>query len=122
MTTLSNYRLDWQSLLPDTTPYQSVFSAAAQQPALTFSEYQPRLENSLAHFCHPQSPSPFMILKAEETYEYLAILHRATGELLPELTLRGSQYHIDGMHVSIMPADNHQANFAATTTSHFADW
>lgn len=122
LTTLSNYRLDWQSLLPDTTPYQSVFSAAAQQPALTFSEYQPRLENSLAHFCHPQSPSPFMILKAEETYEYLAILHRATGELLPELTLRGSQYHIDGMHVSIMPADNHQANFAATTTSLFADW
>lgn len=122
LTTLSNYRLDWQSLLPDTTPYQSVFSAAAQQPALTFSEYQPRLENSLAHFCHPQSPSPFMILKAEETYEYLAILHRATGELLPELTLRGSQYHIDGMHVSIMPADNPQANFAATTTSLFADW
>lgn len=122
LTTLSNYRLDWQSLLPDTTPYQSVFSAAAQQPALTFSEYQPRLENSLAHFCHPQSPSPFMILKAEETYEYLAILHRATGELLPELTLRGSQYHIDGMHVSIMPADNPQANFSATTTSLFADW
>ncbi|TBM18431.1 Lon protease family protein [Hafnia alvei] len=63
-----------------------------------------------------------MILKAEETYEYLAILHRATGELLPELTLRGSQYHIDGMHVSIMPADNPQANFAATATSLFADW
>ncbi len=63
-----------------------------------------------------------MILKAEETYEYLAILHRVTGELLPELTLRGSQYHIDGMHVSIMPADNPQANFAATTTSLFADW
>lgn len=70
--TLTNNRLEWQSLLPDVTPYQAIFDTAAQLAPVPFSAIQPRLENALTLFCHPQSPPRFMLLKAQETREYRA--------------------------------------------------
>lgn len=120
LTTLSNYRLDWQLLLPDITTYSSVFANAAQQPAMTFAKFQPRLNNSLALFCH--MPASFMLLKADSTSENLALIYQATKQQLPALTLQGSQYHIDDDQVSIMAATAPDNNFAATSTALFADW
>lgn len=122
LTTLSNYRLEWQSLLPDTTPYTSVFSSAAALSAITFAEYQPRLENSLAHFCHAHAPSPFMLVKAETDFEHLTILQRAVETLLPPGGLHGSRYHITPEQISVTPAEKPEDNLAATQRVACAEW
>lgn len=122
MTTLGNYRLDWQLLLPDITTYNSVFANIAQQPTLTFAEFQPRLHDSLALFCHNHMPSSFMLLKADSTSENLALIYRAAKQYLPELAIKGSQYHIENDQISVIPATQPNDNFAATSTVLFADW
>ncbi|MBW7982439.1 Lon protease family protein [Enterobacillus tribolii] len=99
-----------------------MFDAADAAPPITFSEYQPRLENALRHFCHPLSPSRFMMVKADETREHYALLSRAVNEMMPESGCRGSQYHIDGTHISIMPAEHESDNFAARQRVMFAEW
>lgn len=122
LTTLSNFRLEWQSLLPDTTPYTSVFSSAAALSAITFAEYQPRLENSLAHFCHAHAPSPFMLVKADCDGEHLTRLQRAVEALLPPGELYGSRYDITQDQIRVAPATQPSDNLAASQRVLSAEW
>ncbi|GAB7203458.1 hypothetical protein OS12_49100 [Dickeya oryzae] len=54
---MTNNRLEWQQLLPDHTPYQTLFSQAAQLAPAEFSAVQPRLADALTIFL----PSPLAI-------------------------------------------------------------
>lgn len=102
--------------------YTSVFSSAAALSAITFAEYQPRLENSLAYFCHAHAPSPFMLVKAETDFEHLTILQRAVEALLPAGDLYGSRYHITPEQISVTPAERPGDNLAATQRVACAEW
>lgn len=121
--TLTNNRLDWQLLLPDSTPYQTIFATADQLAAVDFSVIQPRLENGLSLFCHPNSRMRFMTVKAQESREYLARLADAVTELLPEADeLIGSHYQIEGSKITLHPAEDPQGPFAASARCVYQEW
>ncbi|WP_114195538.1 AAA family ATPase [Edaphovirga cremea] len=120
---MTNNRLEWQTLLPDPAPYQAIFANAAQLPPVTFGAIQPRLENGLTLFCHPQSSPRFMTIKAQESREYLALIAQAVKELQPEeMPLAGSNYANNDHHFSVRPASRSSDLFAATSTCLFQDW
>lgn len=120
--TLTNNRLEWQSLLPAATPYQAIFDSAAQLAPVAFSAIQPRLENALTLFLHPLSLPRFMLLKAQETREYLALIARAAEELQPQNTVKGSHYVIEGDTVSIKSAMRGDEPFAAGGACVYQEW
>ncbi|CNH36957.1 putative Lon protease [Yersinia ruckeri] len=122
--TLTNNRLEWQSLLPNTTPYEALFATAAQLAPVPFAAYQPRLENGLTLFCHPQSKPRFMLIKAQESGEYLALLDRAVKELQAEETpaLTGGDYLVHGHHVRWQAAQHGDEPFAAKVTCLYQEW
>ncbi|MGK2889125.1 MAG: AAA family ATPase [Candidatus Malihini olakiniferum] len=120
---MTNNQLAWQHLLPDHKPYQSLFDRAEKLKSLGFSALQPRLADSLKVFCHPRSPSPFMLVKAEETNDYLALIAGAVRNLCPQAaTPYGSRYIIEHDRVDIQPAVQFDDNFAAKQVCEFKTW
>jgi len=120
---LTNNRLEWQSLLPDVTPYRAIFATASQLAPVPFAAIQPRLENALALFCNPQSPLRFMLLKAQEIREYLALIARAVQQLPPQnTTCKGIHYVIQGSKISVEAASRGDQPFAASGCCVFKEW
>ncbi|CAM3327603.1 Lon protease family protein [Yersinia entomophaga] len=122
--TLTNNRLEWQSLLPNTTPYEALFATATQLAPVSFAAYQPRLENGLTLFCHPLSKPRFMLIKAQESSDYLNLLSQAINELLANETptLAGGDYLVHGHQVSWQPAQHGNEAFAAKSTCLCQEW
>lgn len=121
--TLTSNQLEWQHLLPDHTPYQTLFSQAAQLAPAEFSAIQARLADALNIFCHPRSPSHFMLLKAQENNAYLALIANAVNTLVPSSDeLYGSVYQIEKHQISIQPAQRQDDNFAATIHCGYREW
>jgi len=120
---LTNNRLDWQLLLPDTAPYEAIFATAAELDPVDFAAVQPRLENGLTLFCHPLSRPRFMTIKALESREYLSRISDVVQQLLPEAnSVIGSRYIIDGTRVSVETATSCEDNFAAKLQCQFQEW
>ncbi|PWC11547.1 AAA family ATPase [Brenneria corticis] len=120
---MTSNRLAWQHLLPNHTPYQTLFNQAAQLTSAEFSAIQPRLADSLMLFCHPRAPSRFMLLKAQENSEYIALIERAVKAIRPESdALYGSKYIIEGGDVQIRPATQASDNFASQSTCSSQEW
>ncbi|MHA7846327.1 AAA family ATPase [Serratia sp. D1N4] len=119
---MTNNRLEWQSLLPVATPYQAIFDSAAQLAPATFSAIQPRLDNALTLFLHPLSQPRFMLLKAQETREYLALIAQAAEKLQPQNTVKGSHYVIDANKITVEPAVRGDEPFAAGGACVYQEW
>ncbi|HFK7184670.1 TPA: AAA family ATPase [Serratia odorifera] len=119
---MTNNRLEWQSLLPAVTPYQAIFDSAAQLAPVAFAAIQPRLENALTVFCHPRSQPRFMLLKAQETREYLALIADAVKQLQPQPGSPGSNYIVQSGQVRVEPATSGDEPFAASGACLFAEW
>ncbi|WP_431222911.1 AAA family ATPase [Serratia sp. L9] len=119
---MTNNRLEWQSLLPASTPYQAIFDSAAQLAPIAFSAIQPRLENALTLFLHPLSQPRFMLLKAQETREYLALIAQAVGQLQPQQTVEGCRYVIEGGTARIENAVSNDEPFAAGGACVYQEW
>ncbi|MEC5341090.1 Lon protease family protein [Brenneria populi] len=120
---MTSNRLAWQHLLPDHTPYQTLFAQAAQLSPAEFSVIQPRLSDSLTLFCHPRSPSRFMLLKALEDGEYMALIERAVNTIRPKTNaLFGSQYRVESSVVRIQPATQSADNFASQGVCLHQEW
>ncbi|PWC14248.1 Lon protease [Brenneria roseae subsp. americana] len=120
---MTSNRLAWQHLLPNHTPYQTLFTQAAQLEPAEFSAIQPRLADSLMLFCHPRAPSRFMLLKAQENSEYMALIANAVNAVRPEInTLYGSRYVVEGRHIGIEPATHADDNFAARHACCYQEW
>ncbi|MBA0212561.1 AAA family ATPase [Pectobacterium brasiliense] len=121
--TLTSNRLSWQHLLPNNTPYQTLFTQAAQLAPAEFSAIQSRLADSLTLFCHPRSPSRFMLLKAQENDEYMALIARALSAIRPDSgAIHGSKYIIEGRHIRVEPATQPADNFAAQELCGYQEW
>jgi Lon-like ATP-dependent protease len=121
--TLTNNRLEWQSLLPNTTPYEALFATASQLEPVSFATIQPRLENGITLFCHPQSQLRFMLIKAQESTEYLALIAHAVKELQPEApALLGGDYLVNGHQVTWQPAQRGDERFAALSYCLYQEW
>ncbi|WP_099108326.1 Lon protease family protein [Xenorhabdus sp. KJ12.1] len=81
---MTNIKLDWQSLQPNSVPYQSLFNSVSESPSATLEVIQPRLHNGLTLFCQANLRQSFMLLKAEESDACLALLSDTVSTLLPE--------------------------------------
>ncbi|MGV8924488.1 MAG: AAA family ATPase [Ewingella sp.] len=120
---MTNNRLDWQLLLPDTAPYEATFATAAELAPVDFAVIQPRLENGLTLFCHPLSRPRFMTIKAQESREYLSRITDVVKQILPEQQeIVGSRYIIDGNQITLEPAQSVDDAFAAKLSCHFQEW
>ncbi|QTF08854.1 Lon protease family protein [Brenneria izadpanahii] len=120
---MTSNRLAWQHLLPDYTPYQTLFAQAAQLTPAEFADIQPRLADSLTLFCHPRSPSRFMLLKALEDSEYMALIERAVNAIRPKTDgVFGSKYIVEGSAVRVQPATQSTDNFASQSACGYQEW
>lgn len=123
---MASNQLLWQDLLPDLTEYQPVLDGMSSLPALTPMQLQPRLSTALATFANELSHWPFMLLKAEDSFEKLALLNQFVNEQTPNKTaLFGVAYHFDPLtqHVTAIPAKHANDNFAADNQPcHFSEW
>lgn len=64
-----------------------------------------------------------MLLKAQETREYLALIARAVESLQPQNTeFKGSHYVIQGSRISVEPAVHGNEPFAASGACVFQEW
>lgn len=79
-------KLEWNDLVPDTESYQEVFesSGSAHEAVFSLADTQPRLQYALEQLLYPQATSRFLLAKAPEEAEYLALIASATGEMLPQ--------------------------------------
>lgn len=118
-------KLAWRDLVPDTDSYQELFAQPdlAKEHDYILSDTQPRLHYALEQTLSPWTTSPFMLLKAPEEAEYLALLADAVRQLQPETdTVFGGQYRIVGSDVTFKPATSADYNFAATGEVITAEW
>jgi Lon-like ATP-dependent protease len=118
-------KLAWRDLVPDTESYQELFAQPdlAKEHDFILSDTQPRLHYALEQTLSPWTTSPFMLLKAPEEAEYLALMADAVRQLQPETdTVFGGQYRIVGSDVTFEPATQADDNFAATGEVITAEW
>ncbi len=120
---LTNKQLKWQSLLPDVMLYKATFDTASQLTPSSFGEMQPRLENAMMLFCHPQSPQRFMLLKAKEMRAYLAMITDAVQTLLTQNpNKKGMHYVIKGSKVYVVESSRGDEPFAGSGGCVFQEW
>ncbi|MBS1205995.1 MAG: Lon protease [Proteobacteria bacterium] len=118
-------KLEWNDLVPDTESYQEVFesSESAHKADFSLADTQPRLQYALEQLLYPQATSRFLLAKAPEEAEYLALIACATGEMIPQdRPLVGGQYHINGASVSFDPATSAQSTFTGSKPVAIAEW
>ncbi|WP_312268989.1 Lon protease family protein [Pseudescherichia sp.] len=118
-------KLAWQDLVPDTDSYQEVFtpSDVDLESELSLGDTQPRLQYALEQLLHPSASSRFLLAKAPEEPEYLALIAAAARELQPAASpVVGVEYSVAGRTVSMKPATSAQANFAGQSDVVIADW
>lgn len=118
-------KLSWRDLVPDTESYQEYFTQPdlAKEHDFILSDTQPRLHYALEQVLSPWTTSPFMLLKAPEEAEYLALIADAMRQLQPEPnTVFGGQYYIAGHDVTFEPAKEADDRFAAAGEIVTANW
>ena len=118
-------KLSWRDLVPDTESYQECFTQPdlAKEHDFILSDTQPRLHYALEQVLSPWTTSPFMLLKAPEEAEYLALIADAMRQLQPETqAVFGGQYHIAGHDVTFEPAKQADDRFAAAGKIVTANW
>jgi Lon-like ATP-dependent protease len=120
---LTNNPLDWQLLLPDATPYQTIFAGADQLTAVNFATIQPRLHNGLALFCHPLCRQRFMAIVAAESNEYLSQITDAVQALQPAKQKKSAyQYVVTDNQVTLEQVNDSQSSFASPQFCTSMDW
>ncbi|WLI78580.1 Lon protease family protein [Kosakonia sp. H02] len=118
-------KLEWNDLVPDTESYQEVFesSAIARETDSSLADTQPRLQYALEQLLYPLATSRFLLAKAPEEAEYLALIARATARLIPENRPRtGGQYHINGSTIRFENSDEAHADFLGKHPTVVAEW
>lgn len=118
-------KLEWNDLVPDTDSYQDVFESSGQAHEADFSlaDTQPRLQYALEQLLHPQATSRFLLAKAPEEAEYLALIASATEEIIPQdRPLAGGGYRINGACVSFTASISEESEFTGSKPVVIAEW
>ncbi len=121
--TLTNNRLEWRALQPDTDSIQPFFSQVPEDD-FNFSAVQSRLYSGLSLLLDTPAKTPLMLVKMPENVEYQALLQEVMSGIddSEDVTLYGGHYLIDGASISWRPATSLQDNFASEGGIHRADW
>jgi len=79
--------------------------------------------DGLIQFCHPQTPSRFMLITAQEDQEYFQLIADMVDRALPDRDqLFGSRYEITQDGVTMQPAASPTDNFAGRAKSVAQPW
>lgn len=121
---MTNNRLEWRALQPDTDSVQPLFSQVPEDDSSCFAAVQSRLFNGLSLLQQTPAKLPLMLIKTAENAEYLALLQEELTRINAEeeAELHGGHYLIDGLSISWRPAESEQDNFASVGGIHYADW
>lgn len=120
---LTSTQLTWQTLQPDSAPYQSVFSRIADEETDALATVQPRLLNALAHLHHQSQGLPLLLVRSQENRDYLTFIAQAAQRVIPDsTTLYGGDYHIMGDIITLLPPSDPQRPFTSQGGIHFAEW
>ena len=124
---MTNNRLEWRALQPDTERFQHLISQAIVADTECFASLQPRLFNGLGLLLQTPANVPLMLVKSAESAEYLALVQQALSTLCSdeedgEDTVYGVHYEVKPETISWRPALSAQDNFASTGGIHRADW
>lgn len=115
--TLTNNRLEWRALQPDTERFQHLLSQVPAAETECFASVQARLFNGLNLLLQTPAKVPLMLVKSPESAEYLALLQNILSTLADEEegppTLYGGQYDIGDNAISWRPAQSGADNFAS---------
>ncbi|MDR0219205.1 MAG: Lon protease family protein [Enterobacteriaceae bacterium] len=118
---MTNIKLDWQSLQPNSASYQALFNSVTELPPATMDAIQPRLYNGLTRLCQANLRQPFMLVKAEESDAYLSLLSETISALLPEdLPNVGGYYQIE--HQTITWHSSGEGPFSPNQRVAYCDW
>ncbi|MCX8964738.1 Lon protease family protein [Erwinia psidii] len=122
--TLTNNRLEWRALQPDTDDIQPLFSQVPDDNSSCFASVQPRLFNGLNLLLQTTAKLPLMLIRSAENAEYFSRIKEIMEEISAEdeAELFGGHYQIDGMSVTWRPVASVQDNFASEGGIHYADW
>ncbi|MBK4723992.1 AAA family ATPase [Pantoea agglomerans] len=123
---MTNNRLEWRALQPDTERFQHLLSQAYAADTECFASVQARLFNGLSLLLQTPAKVPLMLVKSPESAEYLALLQDILSSLTVDdddvAPLFGGQYDISEHAVSWRPAENAVDNFASEGGVHQAEW
>lgn len=121
---MTNNRLEWRALQPDTSSVQPLFSQLPEDDSSCFAAIQSRLFNGLNLLLQTPAKLPLMLVKMAEDVEYQTLLQKVLSGIAAtdETELYGGHYLIDGMSISWRPAESEQDNFASVGGIQHADW
>ena len=121
--TLTNNRLEWRALQPDTDNIQPFFSQVPEDD-FNFSAVQSRLYSCLSLLLDTPAKPALMLVKMPENVEYQALLQEVMSGIddSDDVTLYGGHYHIDGASIRWQPATSLRDNFASQGGVYHADW
>ncbi|MBP2170651.1 Lon-like ATP-dependent protease [Erwinia toletana] len=120
---MTNNRLEWRALQPDTDSLQPLFSQAFDDDTDSLAAVQPRLINALGLLQQSSVAFPLLLVKCAENPEYLPLLTSAAQSVSTQSeTVFGGHYVISGQTVSWQPASSADELFATRGEICFADW
>ncbi len=115
-------KLTWQQLqsqLNRPTLQANVIASECINPM----DLQPRLMSAIRQFCRQRQSSPFMIINAQESDDYLSLITEAVRSCqLPSPEIVGYHYTINEKSVSCVPASSKLDNFAAKKRCSCEEW
>jgi Lon-like ATP-dependent protease len=120
---LTTNQLNWQQLAPAIDKYTSQFQQACEAPPSNILALQARLDATLNLFTDNASKDRIMLLKAQDSYDYLSLIAESINQKRTISTkIIGARYHINEHQISYHPANQPDDNFAATDYCLFEEW
>lgn len=125
--TLTNYRLEWRALQPDTERFQHLPLTAPAADSGCLAVVQARLCNGLNLLLQTRAKVPLMLVKSPESPAYLALLQNIVSAMAEEnqddaAMLYGGRYQVTEREVSWHAAQAAGDNFASEGGVHQAGW
>ncbi|WP_168404234.1 AAA family ATPase [Erwinia amylovora] len=125
--TLTNYRLEWRALQPNTERFQHLSLQNQATDAACFDAVQPRLCNGLNLLLQTRAKVPLMLVKSPESAVYLTLLQNMLSSMAESNedaspTIWGGHYEVSSRQVSFHKAQAVSDNFASEGGICQADW
>lgn len=122
---MSNNRLEWHTLLPDTATFTSIFEQQWNGLYLeNIAAVQPRLFDSLSQLQRTTAPFPLLLLKNAESHDAQQLLAHVIAEIAPEnTTSQGGRYDWNDNRFQFTPEPTADSPFSTLSGSvQIADW
>ncbi|ABF14235.1 AAA family ATPase [Candidatus Palibaumannia cicadellinicola] len=120
---MTNNKLLWQDLFPNTKNFEAVFQQLYEPLELPLFHIQNRLISCLKQLCHSKHPSSFMLLNAREEEEYFQLITDTVKTIMPIAQKPiGGRYIVTGMNIHWDNKSQIKDNFTAKDVCTWQAW